>query len=400
MNCKSKFAKSARICFLTGIIAAILSAYPVAVFSTGTLMLVGDVLPLNSKLVWRNLVKLANRKNGGNLVVPAASSRPKLYGQFATRAYDRYGESATLLPFAEKFQEFSTDYRVISMDPEIAESIAIAKSIFFVGGAPHRLSDVLFWNDNKPSNLVKAIRTAHSSGTLIVGGIPAIKVVATTTKAIEALRSGSIEEPEIHKGLGIMKEGWYVDQHFFSDGRFATALVAMHQLGMQYGVGIAAETAAVVYGSRMEVVGNRGIVVVDLSDAIVDSNRQGFRLTGARLSYLENGDIVNLDTLKMTPYSPKTEGFELIPDSVAIEKKDPLRVTENIFGPGNLVRLMIGSLEQNTRETVGTAFDKDRISGFKFRFYTDESSRGWLTAQTGEERYSILGILLDVEPVE
>ena len=385
---------------MTGIMAAILSAYPVAVFSAGTLMLVGDVLPLDSKLVWRNLVKLANRKNGKNLVVPAASFRPKLYGQFAARAYDRYGESAILLPLAEKFQEFSTDYRVISMDPEIAESIAIAKSIFFVGGAPHRLSDVLFWNGNKPSKFVEAIRTAHSSGTLIVGGIPATKVVATTTRAIEALRSGSIEKSEIHKGLGIMKEGWYVDQYFFPDGRFAIALVAMHQLDMQYGVGIAADTAAVVYGSRMEVVGNRGIIVVDLSDAVVDLNRQGFRLTGARLSYLENGDRVNLDTLKMTPYSPKIEGFELVPDSTTIEKKDSLKVTENIFAPGNLVKLMIGALEQNTQETVGMAFDKDKISGFKFRFYTDENSRGWLTAQTGEERYSILGILLDVEPVE
>ena len=81
-----------------------------SVSANGIVMLVGDVLPLNNQIIWRNLVKIAGQKEGENLVIGAAHSRPKLYGEFAVRSYQRYGDSAELLPIAEEFQEFSTDF--------------------------------------------------------------------------------------------------------------------------------------------------------------------------------------------------------------------------------------------------------------------------------------------------
>ena len=89
----------------------------------GLIMVVGDVLPLKNQVVWRNLVRLSERREGEHLVIAAVHDRPKLYGGFTLRAYQQYGKVADLIPLAEEFQEFSTDQRYLKEDETTAERI-------------------------------------------------------------------------------------------------------------------------------------------------------------------------------------------------------------------------------------------------------------------------------------
>ena len=390
---KANFTTSAWIACLAMLLVA---TSPVVASTTSTLMLVGDVLPLNNKLIWRNLVKIANRKDGENLVISAANYRPKLYGEFSVRAFEQYGESAVLLPIAEVFQEFSTDYRIETQNPETATAIENASSVFFVGGSPHRLSDILFDKDGSPTKVANAIRKAHETGKLIVGGIPGSKIVVPAN-ATKPLVEGRIDDAAIHQGLEIMKDGWYVDQYFFTTGRFAVALVAMHQFNMKYGIGVAPQTAAVVHGNQIEILGDQGVIVIDISEASISISKDGINMVGVRLSYLENGDVLNMDTLEVTPYGPKTQDFELTHIPILDSEKSN-EVAVNMFESGNLLELMARMFDDMLYRQIGVVYDKEAKKGFQFRFYTDEKSKGWLSTTTGEERFTLLNVLVDIVP--
>ena len=76
----------------------------------------------------------------------------------------------------------------------------------------------------------------------------------------------------------------------------------MHQLGMAYGIGIGTDTSAVIEDSELEVVGDGGVLLIDLSGSRAGlGSAEGFRLSGARLSYLEHGDRLDMSALEVTP---------------------------------------------------------------------------------------------------
>ncbi len=76
----------------------------------------------------------------------------------------------------------------------------------------------------------------------------------------------------------------------------------MQSQGLKYGIGVDENTALIVTGgSHVEVLGDRGAVVMDLSQASVDQNIKQFNLKNCRLSYLDSGDEFDLTTLAVTP---------------------------------------------------------------------------------------------------
>ncbi len=364
-------------------------------YAEGILMLVGDVLPLKNQTVWRNLVKLAERKEGENVVIAAAHHRADTYGKFTLRAFQRYGDTAELLPIAEEFQQFSTDYRYISDDENLLNQIRSASTVFFVGGDPQRLSKVLFTGDGA---MAAAVQDSYESGGLVVGGIPSRMGVSTATDAFVILSRGEVLPEEIFKGLNLLKKDLYVDQHFFGSGRFAIALVAMHQFGMEQGIGVGLDTAAVVHGNTVEVLGNRGVVIIDVSTAVFKKERESVNIRNVKLSYLENGDRYQLNTNQGIPYAQKNNQFQLLPHVDASKNvlSDPFVVTKEMFQPGQFVKLMYEALDSEIGEARGYAVVHDSREGFSFRFYTGADSRGWLTTVSGEDRFTIFNIYLDV----
>ena len=380
----------------------LLTALPVQVLrAEGVLMLVGDVLPLKNQVVWRNLVKIAERKQGENLIIAAAHSRTKAYGGFAQRSFERYGTSAELLPIAEVFQEFSTDYEFAAEDAALADRVLSSSSVFFVGGQPQRLSRIMFKENGDPRALARAVKEAYAAGSMIIGGIPGATILSTEADPIETLTDGKVKRGLLPNGLNLV-EDWFVDQHYFGNGRFASGLIAMHQLGMNYGVGIGLDTAAVFHNNVIEVLGNRGVAVVDISDAEIKRSRKGVRIQGVRLSYLENGDRFEIGQMNLVPYQTKENGFQLEPviDASANPIDDSFVSSKEMFTPGELLRLMVEALEAKSGQSRGYALHHDSRDGFSFRFYTGPDSTGWLATDDSGERYTIANIYLDIEPLD
>ena len=391
-----------RIVFFLTVFVTLVFAPIQLLWAEGTIMLVGDVLPLKNQVVWRNLVKIAERKPGDNLIIAAAHARSKLYGGFAQRAFQRYGTSAQLLPIAEVFQEFSTDYQFARDDRTLTDQIRASSSVFFVGGLPQRLSKIMFsGDDGVPSDLALATQEAHASGSLIIGGIPGATILSTEVDPIAALSQGRINSEFLLKGLNLINSNWFVDQHYFGNGRFATGLVAMHQLDVKYGIGVGLDTAAVVHSNIIEVIGNRGVTIVDMSDADFSKSKSGVIIQGIRLSYLENGDRFEMESMITTPYQEKLNGFELVPHVIASENPvvDRFVASQEVFARGEIVRLMIEALEAKSGQSQGYALHHDSRDGFHFRFYTGPDSMGWWATGDDGDRYTLANIYLDIEPL-
>ena len=375
-----------------------------AQLETGTLVLVGDILRSNHPVLWKRIFDLASRDLADLAIVAAANSRPKLYGGFAKRALERYGAFVELLPVALDPDEFGIPYQQAVSDRALVEKVREGGGVFFVGGAPQRLAHVLLDADGSPTPMAKAIADVYAAGGIIVGGIPGPAGVHTGYDAMSALERGRFQERHLYRGLGLLAEGWYVDQHFFTAGRFAETLVAMRQLGLSYGLGIGANTAAVVEAGHAEVVGEEGVMVIDLSGVAPDAGGSGgFSLRGARLSYLDYGDRFDMHAKKAIPHASKIDGFEMEPgaDGPSMEAADAV-VLGDVFARGRLVQLMREALDGAANEAIGLAFrDTAGIGerGYRFRLYTGPDSVGWLSADARGRRFTILNIQLDVTPV-
>jgi cyanophycinase len=207
--------------------------------------------------------------------------------------------------------------------------------------------------------------------------------------------------------LGFLHPEWFVEQHCLVRGRFGRALVAMQTLNLKYGVGVDENTAVVVRNGReMDVIGARGAIVMDLSQATSDRDKRGFNLKNARLSYLDFGDAFDLAELRLTPSPQKQATQNLDPAGAAPQPVAGEKLVEtNILGNNTLVELMTRLIESRQTEAIGLAFDagtalKQATSGFEFRFYREADSRGWYPAGTHGGTYTVQNIHLDIRRIE
>ena len=369
----------------------------VAEARSGALVLVGDVLRFNQGEVWDRITRSAPDL----VVVAVANDRPRLYGGFALRALRRHGAFAELLPLAVEFAEFGVDHRSAVADPALIDGVREASGVFFVGGAPQRLARVLVGADGSPTPLGRAVAEVHATGGTVVGGIPGSVALSTGVDALEALAKGRVPSGQLLRGLGLAPDGWFIDQHAFSPGRLAEILVAMRQLGIAHGIGIGPDTSAVMVDGKVEVIGEEGILLIDLGESRAARDfPEGFRLEGVRLGYLGPGDRFDLSTLDVMPSAVKLDGFEIEHDEDDDVPSDGDRpVAVDLLAPGQLLRLMREALDGARREAFAYAFPEDGgddARGFRFRFHSVPGTAGWLSVDSGMDRYTIVNLGLEI----
>lgn len=369
----------------------------------GAIVMLGDVLGFNQGAIWRGIVDLAGGSDADIVVIAAAHDRPELYGGYAERAFSRYAPFVELLPIAVSADKFGTDHRQLEPTTDLVTRIREADVVFFVGGAPQRLAQIMYNSDGSPTLLATAVRQVYADGGVVAGGIPGPGGAHTAIETLPVMEQGRLPAQKLYRGLNMLPEGWYVDQHFSSTERFAETLVAMRQLDMKYAVGVGNDAAAVLRDGQLSVIGKGGVVIVDLSAATSFSNGAGFNLGGVRLSYLEDGDSLDLATLQITPHPHKTEGFEI--DATAAGQQPLIesgRVAADVSADNNLFKFLLITLDSLQNQTVDIVFsDLGAIHqpGFRLRFYTAADTRGWITTRSGGARFTAKNIYLDVAPI-
>lgn len=356
---------------------------------SGSLILVGDVLRHNEYSIWKRIHQVAGGDMADFVVIATANPRPKLYGAYAVRALQRYGA-------------FVDQLSITNDDPAIVDRVREASAVFFVGGSPQRLASVMYNADNSTTALGETVRELFSEGGTIIGGIPAKAGVATNINSFAALRQGRYAEQDFYPGLGLLDDDWYVDQHFFNGGRFAQSLIAMNQLNKTYALGIGANTAAVINHKQLEVLGTGGVMLVDLSGADSVIGKDGFSISGVRLSYLDQGDRLDMTSLEVVAHPNKLAEFEVLPSTDSNLSKEKKIVINNLFSRGNLLKSLIAALESEQEQIEAVVLNQEtglQTDGFVFRFYTGADSIGWLTTMFGGQRWTLLNIYMDISPL-
>ena len=375
----------------------------------GSLVIVGGALRFQNTPVWSRIVELAGGKGTSIAVFPTASRNPERNGNRVVELLNGLGAAAFLVPLAT--ENIAVDYRQVAADREIAARVEAAGGVFFLGGEQSRIVRALRTADGANTPLLDAVWKVFQKGGVVSGTSAGAAIMSRIMcrdipKVFSALQNGVGMGREIDNGLGFMNPAWFVDQHCLIKGRFARALAIMHARGFRYGIGVDENTALVVRQNKVvDVIGYKGAIVLDLSRATTDTTVGGFNLKNARLTYLDHGDAIDLETLAVTPSQEKRDDEKLDPQAATFKPYyNETMVVNDILGNSAMPDLLYKLIDNRKDEAIGLAFDglaarRERSPGFEFRFSRDQETVGWYTESFGSEDYTVVNVRLDVRPV-
>ncbi|MCG8443046.1 MAG: cyanophycinase, partial [Caulobacterales bacterium] len=213
----------------------------------GALVLVGGS---TTQAIAARTLALAGGGGAVVAVLPQASTRSDA-GEEAVRMFRRAGARRV--------------GKVSFRDPAAAKR-ALERSdlIWISGGMQQRFMEAI-----QGTGLAEIIRARHADGAVVAGSSAGAAVMsAIMIFGGDNLETLTVGETDSAPGLGLWPDV-IVDQHFLERQRHNRLLAAVLDHPGRVGVGIDAETAVIVRGSRMEVIGRSAVVVVDARRAQV-----------------------------------------------------------------------------------------------------------------------------------
>jgi cyanophycinase len=383
----------------------------------GALLIAGGGVRNDNQEVWKRLIQLASdyaRQQGEPpdqppriAVLPTAAWDPRTIGERAAASLRLHGAEAFVVPIA--LLNSPIDHSVAVRDPEILRQIRSAHGIYFTGGQQSRIVQVLTTAEQQQTPALQAIWDVYDAGGVIAGSSAGAAVMSQVMcremgRQLNVLENGITHGKETSSGLGFLPADWFVDQHFLIRGRLARALVVTRHHQLPHGLGIDENTALVVRQNETEVIGYKGALWFDLTKASSQGEEPGFNIRNVRLSYLDRGDRLNMQTLELTPAPEKQKEPVIDPTSPQFEpgNDEPIFTTE-ILGNTTFLDVMRRLMNNKNDHAIGLAFDaqaarKGPVPAYEFRFYRDSDTRAWPPGVL--EDYTISNVHLDVRRVE
>ncbi|WP_162245957.1 MULTISPECIES: cyanophycinase [unclassified Roseateles] len=370
---------------------------------------IGGALKADNDEVWQRIVQLAGGKGARFVVFGTASEDPEASAKQVVDLLQRRGAVAEALPVAPKFSW--VDLTKVVRDPALIAKVKAAKGVFFTGGLQERIVDVL-QPGGQSTPMLEAIWDVYRKGGVVAGTSAGAAIMSTimfrdAPSVMNVLKGRFADGKQVDRGLGFVGPHLFVDQHFLKRGRFGRMIPLMMAKGYKLGLGVDENTAAVIRGDEIEVVGDRGALIVDLTEAKSDASLGAFNVQGARLSYLEHGDRFHMRARSTTPSAPKLRGE--VHDAESPNFKP--YYTDDVFhldmlGDSTISGAMSRLIDSVRKEVKGLAFDvlprtNDPLGelGFLFRIYKGSDSLGWSTEEFGGEQFTVTNLYLDITPV-
>jgi cyanophycinase len=349
--------------------------------------------------VWERIIQLAGGKGARIAVFASASGTPERSGKSLVERLNSYGAKAFFVPVAVKLS--GSNYQIAADDRGLAEAVRNANGAFFAGGDQSRITRALRREDGSNTRVLDALWDMYRRGGVIAGSSAGAAIMSSTMfgkprTVLATLKLGVEEGEEITDGLGFVGDDVFIDQHLLVRGRFARMLPAMLKKGYKLGLGIDEDTAMVVLPNRdVEVIGYKGALVLDLSNAIVHEG--AFNVTNVRVSYLDNGDHFNIVSRECIPSQDKADN-KLDPSRPYY--REPL-FTADILGNTTVVDLMSKLIDSDQQDAIGITLGSPNgvqpDLGFEFRFTRTDDSVGYESSSM--ESYSIYNVRLDIRPI-
>ena len=262
----------------------------------GTLIIIGgheDRDPKGSRKILR---EVARRIRGGKLVLATvASHKPEGY-------FEDYDKAFADLDIGELVELYVED-RTKAGDREKLSVMDDAAGIFFSGGDQLRITSQI-----GDTGIEAKVRSLFERGGL-VAGTSAGAAAMSETMLVKGTSGESHRIGDLHMspGLGLIRDV-IIDQHFAERGRFGRLLGAVAHNPRVLGLGIDEDTAVVVEGDSLEVIGNGAVYVVD-GQHVTHSNVAEARpervlsMHDVRVHVLGTGDMFDLKERTPKPAS-------------------------------------------------------------------------------------------------
>jgi cyanophycinase len=339
----------------------------------------------------RPLFEAMKHHSRGRIAVLAMASRyPEEVGEELVEDFQYYGLEAELIPL------FWENRETAAFDRRWVERIASYGSVFFSGGDQSRIVDSLVQNGEE-TPVLECIRRCHAAGGLVAGTSAGAAIMSgpmiVSGTSLSALTAGLCQDPDeedgfrVGRGLGFFSWG-LVDQHFLQRGRIGRLLAASRELQQTLAYGVDENSGLLVQGARGTVIGETGVVLLDLRKARFDV--AGYDIRDVRISYLDNGDTVDLRRGMPSP-APDKQRVRVNRGSF----RRPAPVRRHAFSGYAIHDLMLRLVEgdpSHYRHDSALAYDETREVQVCV-----EIERPWRRARSlrairdGEIRYSAIG---------
>ena len=377
----------------------------------GTAVAIGGALKADNREVWSRLVELSGGKGSKWLVFPTAAGEPEKSAASIISALETYGATAVMLPLSARLKSHAVSDVV--GDAGWIEQVNNASAVYFTGGAQERITAALYDATGKRTPLLEAIWQLFQRGGVVAGSSAGAAIMSETMfreprDILTLMTEGAMRGSDIDRGLGFVGAGVLIDQHFIKRGRFGRTLAVMAQEKIMLGIGVEENSAAVFKGGRVEVIGERGVMVADLTGATITS--APLRLSNAKLHWLESGDAIDLNTRMVDVSAAKRAGNKLDAASASFKPYySSVRFYADMLGDGDVINAMTTLIDSPALETRGIAFSVAKSGsgataraalGFEFRLYKSEGTHGYFHSAGGAEHYSVINLRLDLAPVK
>jgi cyanophycinase len=238
--------------------------------------------------ILREFLRCAGGTKAHIVIMTAATSLPGEVGDNYIRVFERLG--------AEDVRVLDTQTPEDANNPEYLEAIEQATGIFFTGGEQARIISCL-----KDTKLDAAMHKRYSEG-IIIGGTSAGAAMMPDMMIIEgdSETNPRVDVVAMGPGMGFLP-GVVIDQHFAQRGRLGRLVTALLLQPAVLGFGIDENTAILVSGDELEVIGESAVTVIDESEKLHDNidgrlKDEGLAICGAKLHILPHGYRFNLKT--------------------------------------------------------------------------------------------------------
>ncbi|MCV2351748.1 cyanophycinase [Paucibacter sp. Y2R2-4] len=375
----------------------------------GAVFVIGGALKYDNQEVWKRIVDEAGGPGARFAVFATAAANPDRSAVQIIAALNAQGAKAEAIPVAPRLK--GVDLQANLKDPDLLAKVASAQGVFFSGGAQELIVDTLQPGGEK-TEMLKAIWAVYQRGGVLAGTSAGAAIMSSTMfrdaqDTLQVMKGQMRRGKEVDRGLGFVGTRLFVDQHFLKRGRIGRLLPLMQAEGYQLGLGVEENSAALLRGDDLQVLGAKGVLLVDLSQASSDARLGAFNIRNAQLSYLDRGDSHNLKTAVTLPSESKRAGHVIDPaakDFKPYHHKQAFYL--DMLGDTTIVNAMGQLLDSPYPEALGVAFnglhaadDAQPDLGFEFRLYKGEGSRGWYSGAMGGEDYTVLRLRLDVQPI-
>ena len=260
----------------------------------GTLIVIGGHEDRNSEGDRIILREVARRLNGGKLVLATvASHQPEGY-------FDEYQKAFADLGLGDLVELYVED-RSEASDSEKLGVIDDAAGIFFSGGDQLRITSQI-----GDTGIEAKVRKLYERGGVIAGTSAGASVMSDTM-LVKGTSSETHRIGDLHMapGLGLIRDV-IIDQHFAERGRFGRLIGAVAHNPRVLGIGIDEDTAAIVEGDVLRVLGSGAVYIVD-GEHVSHSNvaearpERALSMHDVRVHVLAAGDGYDLKARKPEP---------------------------------------------------------------------------------------------------